>query len=62
MPGVKVVSGRHGAQRHPCVGPGLLPGPSGIAEAFTYDASFVKLREVRLGYIKCPGALPTGWG
>lgn len=25
-------------------------GLSGIAEAFTYDASFVKLREVRLGY------------
>ena len=50
VPGVQVVNGdtipndtRVSAQNY-------WRGLSGIAEAFTYDASFVKLREVRLGF------------
>lgn len=36
-------------------------GLSGIAEAFTYDASFVKLREMSLGY-NVPRSLSGRWG
>jgi len=50
VPGVRVLNGdtipndiRVSAQNY-------WRGLSGIAEAFTYDASFVKLREIRLGY------------
>lgn len=51
VPGVRVVGGdtipndiRVSAQNY-------WRGLSGIAEAFTYDATFVKLREVRLSYV-----------
>lgn len=38
-----------------------LAGPTGIHEEFVYDASFVKLREVTLGY-SLPRSLTQRWG
>ena len=51
VPGVKVVAGDTVPNDIRVTAQNYWRGLSGNAEAFTYDASFVKLREVRLGYI-----------
>jgi outer membrane receptor protein involved in Fe transport len=50
VPGVKVVAGDTLPNDIRVAAQNYHRGLSGIAEAFTYDASFVKLREIRLGY------------
>ena len=50
VPGVKVVAGDTVPNDIRVAAQDYHRGLSGIAEAFTYDASFVKLREIRLGY------------
>ena len=50
VPGVKVVAGDTVPNDIRTAAQSYHRSLSGIAEAFAYDASFVKLREVRLGY------------
>ena len=50
FPGVKVVGGDTVPNDIPATAQNYHRGLSGLAEAFVYDATFVKLREVRLGY------------
>ncbi len=50
VPGVKVVAGDTLPNDIRVTAQNYHRGLSGIGEAFTYDASFVKLREIRIGY------------
>jgi len=50
VPGVKLVNGEYVPNDIRVSAQNYWRGLSGIAEPFTYDASFVKLREIRLGY------------
>ena len=58
FPGVRVVAGDTVPNDVRVTAQSYHRGLSGIAEAFVYDASFVKLREVRLGYA-VPGHLTS---
>ncbi|HEV2150166.1 MAG TPA: SusC/RagA family TonB-linked outer membrane protein [Longimicrobiaceae bacterium] len=56
VPGVRVVNGDTVPNTRKVLAQSYHRGLSGIAEEFVYDASFVKLREVRLGY-----QVPSAW-
>lgn len=50
VPGVRLVNGSYVPNDIRVAAQDYWRGLSGIAEPFTYDATFVKLREIRLGY------------
>jgi hypothetical protein len=61
VPGVKVVAGDTLTNDIPVTAQLYHRNLGGIAEAFTFDASFIKLRELRLGY-NVPRSLTGRWG
>jgi TonB-linked SusC/RagA family outer membrane protein len=61
VPGVVVVAGDTVPNTKKVSASQYHRGLGGIAEQFTFDASFIKLRELRVGY-DVPRALTSRWG